>query len=461
MIPAERGGARVPVTAAESRSGAVGRGRIAPMPRIATNGLTIVALSGGVDSAVAALLLRDAGHDVQCLHMTNWEDDGYCDSARDFQDARRVCALLGLPLHRVNFAGEYRNQVFAHFLDEHRKGRTPNPDVLCNREIKFGVMRRYAARLGATAIATGHYARIGHVASTASSDGPSATSSRAAGAAPSTASGTGSRAAPGAAPSAASLAPSLAPSDTAAPPLLLKARDASKDQSYFLHAVDPEDLRDVLFPLGDLLKSEVREKARAAGLPVAEKKDSTGICFIGERPFAEFLSTYLPPSPGVIRDDAGRERGRHDGLAYYTLGQRHGLHIGGVADAGEEPWYVAHKDAERNELIVVQGHDHALLHEDWLAASDVRWIGAPPDAWTSDKPLRCTAKIRYRQPDQACTVVRTGEQTLDVSFDQLQRTPTPGQYVVLYDGDRCLGGATIERSARRATLAIASETVAA
>jgi tRNA-uridine 2-sulfurtransferase len=361
--------------------------------------LTIVALSGGVDSAVAALLLREAGHEVQCLHMTNWEDDGYCDSARDFQDARRVCTLLGVPLHRVNFAREYRDQVFARFLDEHRNGRTPNPDVLCNREIKFGVMRAYAKRLGATAIATGHYARI---------------------------------------------------ANAAPEPQLLKARDSSKDQSYFLHAVKPDDLRDVLFPLGDLLKSEVRQRARAAGLPVAEKKDSTGICFIGERPFAQFLARYLPPSPGIIRDGEGRERGRHDGLAYYTLGQRHGLHIGGVAAGTEEPWYVAAKDTQRNELIVVQGRDHPLLHDDRLAASDAHWIGAPPDAWAAGRPYRCTAKIRYRQPDQACTVTRTGDRAFEVSFVQPQRTPTPGQYVVLYDGDRCLGGATIDRVGERA-----------
>jgi len=374
--------------------------------------LTIVALSGGVDSAVAALLLRQAGHDVQCLHMTNWEDDGYCDNARDFQDARRVCNLLGVALHRVNFAGEYREQVFAHFLDEHRKGRTPNPDVLCNREIKFGVMRAYAKRLGATAIATGHYARVRNALTPT----------------------TGAR---------------------AGEPQLLKARDASKDQSYFLHAVHPDDLRDVLFPLGDLLKSEVRDVARKAGLPVAEKKDSTGICFIGERPFAEFLAHYLPPSPGAIVDEHGRSVGRHDGLAYYTLGQRHGLNIGGVADAAEAAWYVARKDAERNELVVVQGHDHPLLLEDWLAAADAHWIGAPPDGWTVGRPFRCTAKIRYRQPDQACTVARTGDAAFEVSFDHAQRTPTPGQYVVLYDGDRCLGGATIERAGHRDSAAAA------
>jgi tRNA-specific 2-thiouridylase len=366
--------------------------------------VTIVALSGGVDSAVAALLLRDAGHAVQCLHMTNWEDDGYCDAAGDFHDARRVCQLLEVPLHRVNFAREYRERVFANFLDEHRKGRTPNPDVLCNREIKFGAMRRYARRLGASAIATGHYARLS--------------------------------------------------TDTHGRPLLLKARDASKDQSYFLSAVDANDLRDVLFPLGDLLKSEVREIARERGLPVAEKKDSTGICFIGERPFAEFLARYLPPAPGKIVDERGRELGTHDGLAYYTLGQRHGLRVGGVADRDEAPWYVARKDAERNELVVVQGHDHELLYDDWLAASGAHWIGAPPDAWATAKPLHCSAKIRYRQPDQACTVVRSGERGLEVSFDRPQRTPTPGQHVVLYDGDRCLGGATIERSGRRGAVAL-------
>ena len=359
--------------------------------------LTIVALSGGVDSAVAALLLRDAGHTVQCLHMSNWGDDGYCDSARDFHDARQVCLELGVPLHRVNFAREYREQVFADFLDEHRKGRTPNPDVLCNREIKFGVMRRYAQRLGATQIATGHYARLTVV------DGA---------------------------------------------PQLRKARDPGKDQSYFLHGVAAKDLVDILFPLGDLLKSEVRDLARRAGLPVAEKKDSTGICFIGERPFAEFLHEYLPESPGVIRDDEGRERGRHQGLAYYTLGQRHGLHIGGSADSDAAPWYVAGKDAERNELVVVQRNDHPLLYAQSLAATGPHWIGAPPRAWHRGEPWHCHAKIRYRQADQACTVRRSADGLLEVNFEQPQRTPTPGQFVVFYDGDLCLGGATIEHSGR-------------
>jgi tRNA-specific 2-thiouridylase len=356
--------------------------------------LTIVALSGGVDSAVAALLLRDAGERVQCLHMTNWEDDGYCDNAREFQDARRVCLELGVPLHRVNFAREYREQVFAGFLTEYGKGRTPNPDVLCNREIKFGVMRRYAKRLGATRIATGHYARVVVV------DGE---------------------------------------------PRLFKGADASKDQSYFLHAVATEDLADVVMPLGELKKRDVRDIAHRAGLSVAEKKDSTGICFIGERPFAAFLRQYLPDNPGLIRDDRGIARGSHRGLPYYTLGQRHGLEIGGAADRPEDAWYVADKNVDRNELIVVQGHDHPLLLRSGLVAADAHWIGTPPAAWQRGDAFACHATIRYRQTDQACTVLRTGADTFEAHFELPQRTPTPGQFIVLYDGDRCLGGATIER----------------
>ncbi len=361
--------------------------------------ITIVALSGGVDSAVAALLLRDAGHAVQCLHMSNWEDDGYCDNAREFQDARQICRQLDLPLHRVNFAREYREQVFAEFLDEHRRGRTPNPDVLCNRRIKFGVMRQYAWRLGAARLATGHYARL-----VAGNDGLQ----------------------------------------------LLKARDTGKDQSYFLHAVAAADFEDVLFPLGDLQKDEVRKLARRAGLTVAEKKDSTGICFIGERPFSEFLGHYLPDAPGPIRDEHGRERGRHRGLAHYTLGQRHGLAIGGTRDGGEAPWYVAAKDTERNELLVVQGHDHPLLYQDWIAAADPHWLGAAPSPLAAGQPLRCCAKIRYRQTDQACTVFQTSASEVEVHFDEPQRAATPGQYAVFYAGDRCLGGATITRGGRTA-----------
>jgi tRNA-specific 2-thiouridylase len=368
---------------------------------MSSSSLTVVALSGGVDSAVAALLLRDAGHTVQCLHMSNWEDDGYCDNAREFQDARRVCLELGLPLHRVSFAPEYREQVFADFLADYGKGRTPNPDVLCNRQIKFGVMRRYARRLGATQIATGHYARV-----------------------------------------------DVDPASGV--PRLRKAVDTAKDQSYFLHAVAAADLGDVLMPLGELTKGEVREIARKAGLAVAEKKDSTGICFIGERPFAEFLGQYLPENPGVIRDESGQERGRHRGLAYYTLGQRHGLGLGGAADRPENAWYVAAKDTVRNELVVVQGHEHPLLKAGALVAAGAHWIGPAPREWDRRLPFRCRAKIRYRQPDQDCTISRTGETSFEARFDEPQRTPTPGQFIVLYDGDRCLGGATIEGAAAAA-----------
>jgi len=361
-----------------------------------STGTVIVALSGGVDSAVAALLLRDAGYAVECLHMTNWDDDdGYCDAARDFHDARRVAAALGLPLHRVSFAREYRERVFAHFLAESERGRTPNPDVLCNREIKFGVLRRYAERLGGQWLATGHYARV------------DASSGR---------------------------------------PQLLKGTDPGKDQSYFLHAVAEDDLRGVLFPLGELTKREVREIARAARLPVAEKKDSTGICFIGERPFAEFLARYVAARPGTIRSIDGEPLGRHDGLAFYTLGQRHGLRIGGIAGRPDAPWYVVGKDVERNELVVAQGADHPSLFSDAAVATGVHWINGPPASWGPGARLRCSAKTRYRQPDQACTVVARDGDTIDVHFDTPQRAVTPGQYVVLYDGARCLGGATIEHA---------------
>jgi tRNA-specific 2-thiouridylase len=360
---------------------------------MATKPLVIVALSGGVDSAVAAALLRDAGHDVQCLHMSNWEDDGYCDAARDFQDARRVCAQLGVPLHRVSFAAEYKERVFAHFLAEYEAGRTPNPDVLCNREIKFGTLKRYAKRLGSSLLATGHYARLARM------NGESR---------------------------------------------LLKGSDTNKDQSYFLHAVPGRDFDDVLFPLGDKTKAEVRAIARARRLPVADKKDSTGICFIGERPFADFLSRYLPSEPGPVKTPDGQCIGTHRGLAYYTLGQRHGLGIGGRSGGADAPWYVAAKRPEHNELIVVQGDDHPLLFQNRLRASSPRWVNGAPREWHCREPFRCSAKTRYRQPDQTCTVrLRPGGE-LDVHFDTAQRAVTPGQYVVLYDGDRCLGGATIE-----------------
>ncbi|MFP6827510.1 MAG: tRNA 2-thiouridine(34) synthase MnmA [Gammaproteobacteria bacterium] len=364
-------------------------------------GLAIVGLSGGVDSAVTALLLRDSGYDVQCLHMSNWEDDGYCDAARDFQDARKTAQQLKLPLHRVNFADQYREQVFAHFLEEYEAGRTPNPDVLCNRQIKFGEMRRYAHRLGADWLATGHYAQLRRVDNRVH---------------------------------------------------LLKGRDANKDQSYFLHAVNETDFADVLFPIGGMTKAAVRDRARDAGLEVAEKKDSTGICFIGERPFTEFLSEYLPANPGQIKDPGGRVVGEHGGLAYYTLGQRQGLNIGGLAAYGPQAWYVAAKNHENNDLIVVQGTDHPLLYQNWLTAGTVHWINGPPAGWPEIAPLRCRAKTRYRQPDQACTVTPTSDDALEVSFERPQRALTPGQYVVFYRGERCLGGATIQAAGMQTAL---------
>jgi len=355
----------------------------------------VLGLSGGVDSAVAAVLLRERGADVHALHMTNWEDeDGYCTAAADLQDARRVCEQLDIPFHHVNFAREYREQVFAAFLQEYRAGRTPNPDVLCNREIKFGVFRDYARRLGGERIATGHYARVDH--------GPHG-------------------------------------------PMLLKARDRAKDQSYFLHAVDAEALADTVFPLGDLDKAAVRNIARDHALAVHDKKDSTGICFIGERPFREFLATYLPHQPGPIRTPDGRTVGEHHGLMYYTLGQRQGLGIGGRRDAGDEPWYVAAKDVGNNALIVVQGR-HPLRYSGALVASAPHWINRPPRALDDGAARACGVKLRYRQADQDCKVSSGKNGTLVVQFETPQLDVTPGQFAVFYDGDRCLGGAVIDRA---------------
>ncbi len=337
----------------------------------------ILGLSGGVDSAVAAILLKEAGATVEALHMTNWEDDdGYCTSAEDLQDARNVCEQLGIPLHHVNFAKQYRDRVFEYFLDEYRAGRTPNPDVLCNREIKFGVFRDYAKRLGGELLATGHYAR------TADVDGRTT---------------------------------------------LLKGVDPGKDQSYFLHAVSEDALAETVFPLGELRKDEVREIAHQRGLAVQDKKDSTGICFIGERPFREFLSTYLPAKPGPIRAIGGRELGAHTGLMYYTLGQRQGLGIGGRADAGDQPWYVVDKDLDSNTLVVDQG-DSSHLYSDGLTASDVTWIGHEPGGLSDGIALN--AKVRYRQSDQECRVTARDDGSVDVSFDVRQRAVAPGQYVV-------------------------------
>jgi tRNA-specific 2-thiouridylase len=352
-------------------------------------GTIIVGISGGVDSAVAALRLRRAGHTVQGLFMSNWEDDddAYCTSALDFQDARRVCEALDIPLHRASFAAEYRERVFAHFLSEYAAGRTPNPDVLCNREIKFGVCLDYMQRLGAAWIATGHYARVRR---------------------------------------------------TAAGAQLLRAADPRKDQSYFLHAVAAPALAKTLFPIGESRKDEVRREAHAAGLPVFDKPDSTGICFIGERPFAEFLSRYVRASQGPIEDEHGRIIGEHRGLAFYTLGQRSGLGLGGRAGGRTAPWYVAVKDNQRNALIVVQDQDHPLLLSGGFEVAEPHWLQPP-----CSEEFKCSVKTRYRQQDLACEVRRLANGLLDVRLAAPARAVTPGQYAVFYSGDVCLGGGVI------------------
>ena len=359
----------------------------------ASGSRVIVGLSGGVDSAVAALLLREQGFDVHGLFMSNWDeddDDAYCTSAADFQDARTVAHELGIPLHRVSFAAEYRQRVFDYFLAEQRAGRTPNPDVLCNREIKFGVCLRYAERLGGKLFATGHYARL---------------------------------------------------AQTSAGPELLKARDRAKDQSYFLHAVERAQLEHVMMPVGELEKPEVRERARRAGLPVFDKPDSTGICFIGERPFRDFLARFVRDEPGPVETPDGERLGTHRGLAFYTLGQREGLMIGGRSGHDEAPWYVAVKDSARNTLVVVQGHDHALLSSRALVTGPFHWLTPAPAG-----ALRCAVKVRYRQADQLATLHPLPDGTASIEFDTAQRAVTPGQYAVVYDGDRCLGGAVIEHT---------------
>jgi tRNA-uridine 2-sulfurtransferase len=357
-------------------------------PNSPSEGTVIVGMSGGVDSAVAALLLRDAGFSVQGLFMSNWnDDDGYCTTAADFQDARRVCEVLGIALHRVSFADQYRERVFSLFLSEYAAGRTPNPDVLCNREIKFGICLEYMQRLGADWIATGHYAQVRR----------------------------------------------LSPY-----PELLKAVDSAKDQSYFLHSVAVSALSKTLFPLGGLKKAQVRAMAHAAGLPVFDKPDSTGICFIGERPFQEFLSRHLRTVPGPIETTDGRILGEHAGLALYTLGQRSGLKIGGRAGAAAAPWYVADKIMARNALIVVQDQNHPLLLSDGFSVEQMHWIN-PGNAGAA---TACAVKTRYRQNDLAC-VLHSSAEGWRVTLDRPARAVTPGQYAVFYQGERCLGGGII------------------
>jgi len=360
----------------------------------------VVGLSGGVDSAVAALLLRDRGMDVIGLFMKNWEEDDdeqYCAAAADLEQARAVCGHLDIPLHTVNFSSEYWDRVFHHFLVEYRAGRTPNPDVLCNREIKFSAFIEQAAALGATRIATGHYARLRH-------------------------------------------------DDRGHH--LLKARDESKDQTYFLHLLDQRALSRTVFPLADLQKPQVRRIAREAGLPNHARKDSTGICFIGERRFAEFLGRFLDDVPGQIVSVDGEILGRHRGLAFYTIGQRQGLGVGGRGAA----WYVAGKDLAGNRLVVAQGADHPALFSPGLVSVGMHWIlGAPPG-----RQFRCTARIRHRQAPQECTVTLDGAHGATVVFSALQRAVTPGQSVVLYRGEECVGGGVIEGPLRAADDALAA-----
>ncbi|MFT4045341.1 MAG: tRNA 2-thiouridine(34) synthase MnmA [Solimonas sp.] len=353
----------------------------------------VVGLSGGVDSSVSAYLLKEQGYRVSGLFMVNWTEDeqGYCTAADDFQDARAVCEELGIPLHRVDFSREYRERVFARFIKDYAAGKTPNPDVLCNREVKFAPFCEHALRLGADFIATGHYARIAHGA-----DGPH----------------------------------------------LLRAADDNKDQTYFLAAVARAQFERVLFPVGGLHKPDVRALATRAGIPVHRKKDSTGICFIGEREFRDFLSAYLKPDPGDIVDDGGRVIGRHQGLMYYTLGQRRGLGIGGTRGGREAPWYVVAKDIAGNRLVASQDALHPLLMTRELIASPFHWIN-PPDPL----PPQLHARIRHRQALQACSAEALADSRVRVRFAEAQRAAVAGQYVVLYAGDECLGGGEIAGTA--------------
>lgn len=356
----------------------------------------IVGMSGGVDSSVSALLLQQQGYRVEGLFMKNWdEDDGteYCTAKDDLADAQAVADKIGMTLHTANFASEYWDNVFEHFLQEYKAGRTPNPDILCNKEIKFKAFLDYAIHLGADYIATGHYVR------------------------------------------------KTLTTNTQGEPVgsLLKGLDANKDQSYFLHAVGAPQIAKTLFPVGELEKPEVRKIAEEFGLVTAGKKDSTGICFIGERRFKDFLEQYIPAQPGDIVSDTGDVVGQHSGLMFHTIGQRQGLGIGGLANYSEQPWYVLEKDLENNQLIVGQGKNHPLLFTDSLSCDHVDWIaGSAPKL-----PLTCMAKVRYRQQDQACSLMLDTNGALTVIFDQPQRAVTPGQSVVFYQEATCLGGGVI------------------
>lgn len=354
----------------------------------------IVGMSGGVDSSVSAYLLQQQGYQVEGLFMKNWEEDDseeYCTAAKDLADAQAVCDKLGIKLHTVNFAAEYWDNVFELFLAEYKAGRTPNPDVLCNKEIKFKAFLEFAAEdLGADFIATGHYVRR---------------------------------------------------DDSKGHPRLLRGTDHNKDQSYFLYTLSEKQVGQSLFPVGDMEKPEVRAIAEKLGLITAKKKDSTGICFIGERKFKEFLSRYLPAQPGKIETVDGEVIGEHQGLMYHTLGQRKGLGIGGLKDGGEDPWYVVDKDMDRNVLIVAQGHNHPRLFSDGLVANQLMWVDRQPRL----KPFDCVVKTRYRQEDIPCHVVPLGPESVRVTFATPQAAVTPGQSAVFYDGAVCLGGGVIEQ----------------
>ncbi|MCY4264807.1 MAG: tRNA 2-thiouridine(34) synthase MnmA [Gammaproteobacteria bacterium] len=368
------------------------------MPETAVPGniRVIVGMSGGVDSSVSAHLLQKQGFTVEGLFMKNWEeDDGteYCTAKEDFADARSVCDRLGIPLHTANFAAEYWDRVFEHFLHEYRAGRTPNPDILCNREIKFRAFLDYARELGADYIATGHY---------------------------------------------------VCRRDEQGSTYLCKGLDKGKDQSYFLCEVTEDNLRQSLFPLGELQKTKVRKLAADLNLRTHDKKDSTGICFIGERKFKDFLETYLPAQPGAIQASNGEVLGQHTGLMFYTVGQRQGLGIGGLSHWPEAPWYVVDKDLERNVLIVAQGGENDELLSTNLIAQPPSWINEEDP----ELPLRCNAKIRYRQVDQTCEIHPYSGGKIRVTFNDPQRAITPGQYVVFYQRDRCLGGAIIDTCCR-------------
>ncbi|HZG60631.1 MAG TPA: tRNA 2-thiouridine(34) synthase MnmA [Anoxybacillus sp.] len=349
----------------------------------------VVGMSGGVDSSVAALLLKQQGYDVIGIFMKNWDDtdeNGVCTATEDYNDVVRVCNQIGIPYYAVNFEKEYWDKVFTYFLDEYKAGRTPNPDVMCNKEIKFKAFLEHAMSLGADYLAMGHYARVEY------RDGEYK---------------------------------------------MLRGVDQNKDQTYFLNQLGQEQLSKIMFPIGNIEKAKVREIAKEAGLVTATKKDSTGICFIGERNFKEFLSNYLPAQPGTMQTLDGEVKGKHDGLMYYTIGQRHGLGIGGNG----EPWFVVGKNLKENILYVAQGFDNELLYSDSIIATNVNWVSGK----VPTEPVKCTAKFRYRQPDTGVTVHVIDEKTVKVVFDQPVRAVTPGQAVVFYNGEECLGGGTIDQ----------------